>query len=76
MQCMFNDNHSCLISHNAQQICIFFNISQQLLVPFQAAEDENIDVWLENLDRTNHQRLRNEDFGGFDRRSVLHVEHR
>ncbi|XP_056876602.1 transcription factor 25 [Takifugu flavidus] len=42
----------------------------------EAVEDENIDVWLENLDRANNQRLRNEDFGGVDRRSVLHVEHR
>uniref|UniRef100_H3CV71 Transcription factor 25 (basic helix-loop-helix) n=1 Tax=Tetraodon nigroviridis TaxID=99883 RepID=H3CV71_TETNG len=42
----------------------------------EAVKDENIDVWLENLDRSNNQRLQNEDFGGCDRRSALHVEHR
>lgn len=41
-----------------------------------AAPDDNIDLLLENLEQSNGLGLQNEDCGGFDRRSVLHVEHR
>ncbi|CAK6954919.1 transcription factor 25 [Scomber scombrus] len=41
-----------------------------------AARDDNIDLLLENLEQSNGLSLQNEDCGGFDRRSVLHVEHR
>ncbi|XP_069549725.1 ribosome quality control complex subunit TCF25 isoform X1 [Brachyistius frenatus] len=42
----------------------------------EAAPADNIDVLLENLEQSNGVSLQNEDCGGFDRRSVLHVEHR
>nr|XP_043906973.1 transcription factor 25-like [Solea senegalensis] len=42
----------------------------------QAVQDDNIDVLLENLDQPNSLSLQNEDCGGSERRSVLHVEHR
>nr|XP_046241229.1 transcription factor 25 [Scatophagus argus] len=42
----------------------------------EAAPDDNIDLLLENLERSNGLSLQNEDCGGSDRRSVLHVEHR
>ncbi|XP_078106009.1 ribosome quality control complex subunit TCF25 isoform X2 [Sander vitreus] len=42
----------------------------------EAVPDDNIDLLLENLDQTNGLSLQNEDCGGSDRRSVLHVEHR
>uniref|UniRef100_A0A8D3CXD6 Transcription factor 25 (basic helix-loop-helix) n=1 Tax=Scophthalmus maximus TaxID=52904 RepID=A0A8D3CXD6_SCOMX len=41
-----------------------------------AVADDNIDVLLENLEQPNGLSLQNEDCGGSDRRSVLHVEHR
>ncbi|XP_022601117.1 transcription factor 25 [Seriola dumerili] len=41
-----------------------------------AAPDDNIDILLENLEQPNGLSLQNEDCGGADRRSVLHVEHR
>ncbi len=42
----------------------------------QAVPDDNIDLLLENLEQSNGVSLQNEDCGGSDRRSVLHVEHR
>ncbi|XP_034724618.1 transcription factor 25 [Etheostoma cragini] len=42
----------------------------------EAVPDDNIDLLLENLEQTNGLSLQNEDCGGSDRRSVLHVEHR
>ncbi|XP_018523507.1 transcription factor 25 isoform X2 [Lates calcarifer] len=42
----------------------------------QAVPDDNIDLLLENLEQPNGLSLQNEDCGGSDRRSVLHVEHR
>ncbi|XP_042264741.1 transcription factor 25 [Thunnus maccoyii] len=41
-----------------------------------AAPDDNIDLLLESLEQSSGQGLQNEDCGGSDRRSVLHVEHR
>jgi len=41
-----------------------------------AAPDDNIDLLLESLEQSNGLGLQNEDCGGSDRRSVLHVEHR
>lgn len=44
---------------------------------FQEAEpNDNVDLMLENLEQSNSLGLQNEDFGGYDKRSVLHVEHR
>ncbi|XP_008304274.1 ribosome quality control complex subunit TCF25 [Stegastes partitus] len=42
----------------------------------EAAADDNIDLLLENLEQSNGLSLQSEDCGGFDRKSVLHVEHR
>nr|XP_019954509.1 PREDICTED: transcription factor 25 [Paralichthys olivaceus] len=42
----------------------------------QAAPDDNIDLLLEDLEQPNGLSLQNEDCGGSERRSVLHVEHR
>uniref|UniRef100_UPI0037E74A28 ribosome quality control complex subunit TCF25 n=1 Tax=Semicossyphus pulcher TaxID=241346 RepID=UPI0037E74A28 len=42
----------------------------------EAAPDDDIDVLLQNLEQSNGLSLQNEDCGGPDRRSVLHVEHR
>ncbi|KAK1891854.1 Transcription factor 25 [Dissostichus eleginoides] len=42
----------------------------------EAVPDDNIDLILENLEQSNGLGLQNEDCGGSDRRSVLHVEHR
>ncbi|XP_051236436.1 transcription factor 25 [Dicentrarchus labrax] len=42
----------------------------------EAVPDDNIDLLLENLEQSNGLSLQNEDCGGSDRRSVLHVEHR
>ncbi|GAA6227856.1 transcription factor 25 isoform X2 [Lates japonicus] len=42
----------------------------------QAVPDDNIDLLLENLEQPNGLSLQNEDCGGSDRRSLLHVEHR
>lgn len=42
----------------------------------EAVPDDNIDLLLENLEQSNGVSLQNEDCGGSDRRSVLHVEHR
>lgn len=43
----------------------------QMVVP-----DDNLDLLLENLEKSSSLSLQNEGFGGSDRRSVLHVEHR
>ncbi|KAM8877119.1 ribosome quality control complex subunit TCF25 [Synchiropus picturatus] len=40
------------------------------------AQDDNIDLLLENLEQTNGLSLQKEDGGAADRRCVLHVEHR
>uniref|UniRef100_A0A673ANN3 Transcription factor 25 (basic helix-loop-helix) n=1 Tax=Sphaeramia orbicularis TaxID=375764 RepID=A0A673ANN3_9TELE len=40
------------------------------------AADDNIDLLLEKLEQSQGLSLQNEDCGGSDRRSVLHVEHR
>ncbi|XP_034426510.1 transcription factor 25 [Hippoglossus hippoglossus] len=42
----------------------------------QTAPDDNIDLLLEDLEQHNGLSLQNEDCGGSERRSVLHVEHR
>ncbi|XP_060924457.1 transcription factor 25 [Limanda limanda] len=42
----------------------------------QAAPEDNIDLLLEDLEQHNGLSLQNEDCGGSERRSVLHVEHR
>lgn len=42
----------------------------------EAAPDDNIDLLLENLEHSNGLSLQTEDCGGFDRKSVLQVEHR
>lgn len=42
----------------------------------EAVPDDNIDLLLENLEQPSGLSLQNEDCGGSDRRSVLHVEHR
>lgn len=42
----------------------------------ETVPDDNIDLLLENLEQPNGLSLQNDDCGGFDRRSVLHVEHR
>ncbi|XP_076583325.1 ribosome quality control complex subunit TCF25 [Chaetodon auriga] len=45
-------------------------------VASEGGQDDNIDLLLENLEQSNGLSLQNEDCGGSDRRSVLHVEHR
>uniref|UniRef100_A0A3P9H7C4 Transcription factor 25 (basic helix-loop-helix) n=1 Tax=Oryzias latipes TaxID=8090 RepID=A0A3P9H7C4_ORYLA len=42
----------------------------------EEASSDNIDLLLENLEQSNGVSLQNEDCGGSDRRSMLHVEHR
>ncbi|XP_044065550.1 transcription factor 25 [Siniperca chuatsi] len=42
----------------------------------QAVPDDNIDLLLENLEQSSGLSLQNEDCGGSDRKSMLHVEHR
>ncbi|KAF3686373.1 Transcription factor 25 [Channa argus] len=42
----------------------------------EGVPEDNIDLLLENLEQPNGLSLQNEDCGGSDRRSVLHVEHR
>ncbi|KAK5873894.1 hypothetical protein PBY51_018895 [Eleginops maclovinus] len=42
----------------------------------EAVPEDNIDLILENLEQSSGLGLQNEDCGGSDRRSVLHVEHR
>ncbi|KAF6722648.1 Transcription factor 25 [Oryzias melastigma] len=42
----------------------------------EEASSDNIDLLLENLEQSNGVGLQNEDCGGSDRRSVVHVEHR
>lgn len=42
----------------------------------ETGPDDNIDLLLENMERSNGLSLQTEDCGGSDRRSALHVEHR
>lgn len=42
----------------------------------EAGPDDNIDLLLENMEKSNGLSLQTEDCGGSDRRSALHVEHR
>ncbi|XP_068616879.1 ribosome quality control complex subunit TCF25 [Brachionichthys hirsutus] len=42
----------------------------------EVAPDDNIDLILENLEKSNGLSLQSEDCGGSDRKSALHVEHR
>ncbi|XP_041798495.1 transcription factor 25 [Chelmon rostratus] len=45
-------------------------------VTSEDGQDDNIDLLLENLEQSSGLSLQNEDCGGFDRRTLLHVEHR
>ncbi|XP_020489401.1 transcription factor 25 [Labrus bergylta] len=42
----------------------------------EAGPNDDIDLLLQNLEQSNGLSLQNEDCGGTERRSVLHVEHR
>ncbi|XP_055363427.1 transcription factor 25 [Betta splendens] len=42
----------------------------------EAVPNDSIDLLLENLEQPNSLGLQNENFGGYDKRAVLHVEHR
>uniref|UniRef100_A0A3B4ZI42 Transcription factor 25 n=1 Tax=Stegastes partitus TaxID=144197 RepID=A0A3B4ZI42_9TELE len=59
-------------------VTCYFDVMSGLcffLTPAKSADD-NIDLLLENLEQSNGLSLQSEDCGGFDRKSVLHVEHR
>lgn len=64
-------------THNKQICNSFWEGNDNYIFYFQEdVPDDNIDLLLENLEKSNCLSLQNEDCGGSDRRSVLHVEHR
>ncbi len=67
---LFAASEQLLMSHLIHCVCFLINNF------LEAVPHDNIDVLLENLEQTNGLSLQNEDCGGSDRRSVLHVEHR